>query len=156
MGVVVGHVLPYFNTHCPTKTAQNDLLLTPLCFLLPVLCRPSPHNPPGEPGESLRAPCDDQRVLERSWQPIICLLVASCMASHFRRVPFLIFLPGELFHVRNGLVVSLCLDTLLWKSDSDRSVLHLLGRKSAQLCFPTSSNPQVCTTRHPASKISPD
>lgn len=75
--------------------------------------------------ESLRAPCDDQRVLERSWQPIICLLVASCLASHFSRVPFLIFLPGELFHICNGPVVFLFPDMLLIATLMDLRCVYL-------------------------------
>lgn len=133
-------VLPSFpyssllNESCSLMTSSSLPLLSPF----PSLCRASSHNPRGDAGERerLRAPCDDQRALERPWQPIICLLVASCLASHFSRVPFLIFLPGELFHVWNGLVVFLCPD-MLRESDSDRSALCLLvGLKSAEPCFP--------------------
>lgn len=96
----------------------------PLLLSFRLLCRPSSISPPGDPTESLRASCDDQRVLERSWQPIICLLVASCLASHFSRVPFLLFLPWELFHIRNGLGGF----SFPWHAadgDADRSVLCL-------------------------------
>lgn len=113
------------------KLLLNDLLFTPAPFSFPPRFVERALTTPGgtRERERLRAPCDDQRVLERPWQPIICLLVASCLASHFSGVPFLIFLPGELFHVWNGLVVFLCPD-MLRESDSDRSALCLLGGKN--------------------------
>ena len=127
MGVAVGHMCcPRFHSPLLNKAAPNDLLFTPRFSLLPLLCRLSSHNPPGDPGgESLRAPCDDQRVLERSWQPIIDLGVASCLASHFRE--------GSISYIAARRAVS-CLEwtgsfSLPWhvvESDSDRSALCLL------------------------------
>lgn len=106
------------------KAAPNDLLFTPAPLSFPHFVDQA-LSIPQETRESLRAPCDDQRVLERSWQAIICLLVASCLASHFSRVPFLIFLPGELFHICNGLAVFLFPDMLLIVTMIDLRCVYL-------------------------------
>lgn len=110
---------------CPLSSAE-ELLMTSASLpgSFPCFADLALSIPAGT-WESLRAPCDDQRVLERSRQPIICLLVARCLASHFSRAPFRMFLPGELFHIWNGLL----LFPLLWHTDSasDRFALCLLS-----------------------------
>lgn len=145
---------PHFHTSLLSKGAPNDLLLTPAPLSFPCFVDRA-LNPPGDQRESLRAPCDDQRVLEGSWQPIICLLVASCLASHFSRVPFLIFLPGELFYVWNGLVVFLRNSILQKVTLIDPHCVYL-EKTTALLCFQPCMYTQVYKSVHPISKISVD
>lgn len=130
LGFLFFFIVPFSN-----KAAPNDLLFTPAPLPFPSFVEWASSVPQGT-RESLRAPCDDQRVLEWSWRPIICLPVASRSASHFSRVPFLIFLPGELFHIWNGLVVFLFPDMPLIVTLMDlRSVYFgAAGRKKEKIC----------------------
>lgn len=79
-------------------------------------------------------------------------------------MPFLIFLPGELFHIWNGLVVFLFPDTPLIVTLMDlRSVYFgAVGKKgekkkyAAELCFLAVCAGEEKKNHQPASKISVD
>lgn len=130
-----------------TRGTPYDLLITTLsspCFADPALSSPQGNR------ESLRALCDDQWVLERSWQPIICLLVARCLASHFSRVPFLMFLPGELFHIWNELLVFLSSDTPIAPLIALQRVYSVF---TLPLCFQASAPARVYRNLSPLAKL---
>lgn len=139
LGIGDGYMCcPHFYTPLLHKAATNDLLFT----LLPLLCRLSSHNSLGVGGlrESLRAPSDDQQVLERSWQPIICLLVAGVLLGFT-------FQDGAISYIPAWRAVSYLEWTggfsLPWHAtecDSDRFVLCLLRENlqsfvSSHLCM---------------------
>lgn len=89
--------------------------------------------------QSLRIPCDDQWVLERSWQPITCLCVASRLALRFSRVP-VSYIPARR-----------AVSYFEWSTGSSLPWLWYICTmftqgKSAGLCFHALSNVQKSPT----------